>query len=225
MIAQAETLLVCLDFDGTIAELNPDPYAVAPHPQALDAIAILAALPRTEVAILSGRHLEGLKQVFPLREPVRLIGSHGAEPGPALTDEEKGVLVGVEKQLRELARDGAYVEVKPYQRVLHVAQVADRARARQLLDAALSIPGPKTPGHNVVEFSVLEVTKGSWLKRHKQGFAATVFIGDDVTDDTALAVLGPGDVGLKVGVDLAGVDAVAEYLTDLAAQRQRFCQQ
>ena len=77
----------------------------------------------------------------------------------------------------------------------------------------------------MVEFSVLEVTKGSWLKRHKQGFAATVFIGDDVTDDTALAVLGPGDVGLKVGVDLPGVDAVAEYLTDLAAQRQRFCQQ
>lgn len=225
MIAQAETLLVCLDFDGTIAELNPDPYAARAHPKALAAIVTLSTLPRTEVTILSGRHLDGLKQVFPLRDPVRLIGSHGAEPGPELTLEQKRVLDDVEKQLQALARAGAYVEVKPYQRVLHVAQVADRVLAQQLLDAALSIPGPKTPGHNVVEFSVLDVTKGSWLARHKQRFAATVFIGDDITDDTALAVLGPEDVGLKVGVDLAGVDAVADYLTELAAARQRFCHQ
>ena len=65
VIAQAETLLVCLDFDGTLAELNPDPYAVTMHPAAEDAIRRLAALPATEVAILSGRHLDGLRQVLP----------------------------------------------------------------------------------------------------------------------------------------------------------------
>ena len=58
VIAQAETLLVCLDFDGTLAELNPDPYAVTMHPAAEDAIRRLAALPGTEVAIpVSYTHL------------------------------------------------------------------------------------------------------------------------------------------------------------------------
>ena len=28
------SMLVCLDFDGTLAELNPDPYAVRIHPGA-----------------------------------------------------------------------------------------------------------------------------------------------------------------------------------------------
>ena len=40
-------LLVCLDFDGTLAELNPDPYAVRIHPAAEAAIRRLAALPDT----------------------------------------------------------------------------------------------------------------------------------------------------------------------------------
>ena len=44
MIARAATLLVCLDFDGTLAELDPDPYAVRLHPGAEDAIRRLAAL-------------------------------------------------------------------------------------------------------------------------------------------------------------------------------------
>ena len=36
-IARADTLLVCLDFDGTICELGPDAYAVTPNPEALRA--------------------------------------------------------------------------------------------------------------------------------------------------------------------------------------------
>ena len=64
--AHAESLLVCLDFDGTLAELDPDPYAVAMHPLAEDAIRRLAALPDTAVAVLTGRHLEGLRQVLSL---------------------------------------------------------------------------------------------------------------------------------------------------------------
>ena len=77
-------LLVCLDFDGTLAELNPDPYAVRIHPQSEAAIRRLAAIRDTEVAILTGRHIEGIKQVLPADLPVTIIGSHGAEPGLSL---------------------------------------------------------------------------------------------------------------------------------------------
>lgn len=223
-------LLVCLDFDGTLAELNPDPYAVRIHPQSEAAIRRLAAIRDTEVAILTGRHIEGIKQVLPADLPVTIIGSHGAEPGPQLEDQDRAYLDHIEQRLNALATDGAYVEVKPYQRVLHVAKVQNPTAAKAILAAANAIDTqgrPKTQGHNVVEFSAVEITKGTWLNAYKQAFDRTIFAGDDDTDEHAIAVLGPRDIGIKVGakqsiatVRLDDVDAMAEFLAQLADERQ-----
>ena len=227
--AHAESLLVCLDFDGTLAELDPDPYAVAMHPLAEDAIRRLAALPDTAVAVLTGRHLEGLRQVLPDLPGVTLAGSHGAEPGPQLTDEDNAYLADVEARLRAIAAPPAYVEVKPYQRVLHVAPVEDPDVAQRMLAEALAIhtERPVTEGRNVVEFSAVEITKGTWLAAFKQHDTTTVFAGDDDTDETAMAVLGPGDLGVKVGdkpsraaVRVPDVDAMAAFLLELAKERE-----
>lgn len=223
-------LLVCLDFDGTLAELDPDPYAVRMHPDAEAAIRRLAAIRDTEVAILTGRHIEGIKQVLPQNLPVTLIGSHGAEPGPALSDQDRAYLDHIENQLNALATDGAYVEVKPYQRVLHVAKVQNPTAAKAILAAANAIDTqgrPKTQGHNVVEFSAVEITKGTWLNAYKQAFDRTIFAGDDDTDEHAMAVLGPNDLGIKVGTKpsratrrVPNVDAMAQLLTQLADERE-----
>ena len=223
-------LLVCLDFDGTLAELNPDPYAVRIHPVAEAVIRRLAALPDTEVAILTGRHVEGIKKVLPQNLPVTLIGSHGAEPGPALSDQDRAYLDSIEGQLNTLATDGAYVEVKPYQRVLHVAQVHDRDVAATILAAANAIDThgrPKTQGHNVVEFSAVSITKGTWLNDYKKDFDRTIFAGDDDTDEHAMAVLDETDLGIKVGTKpsratrrVPDVDAMAQLLTQLADERE-----
>lgn len=223
-------LLVCLDFDGTLAELNPDPYAVRIHPQSEAAIRRLAAVPDTEVAILTGRHIEGIKKVLPADFPVTLIGSHGAEPGPALSDQDRAYLDRIESQLNTLATDGAYVEVKPYQRVLHVAKVQNPDTAATILAAANAIDThgrPTTQGHNVVEFSAVEITKGTWLNDYKQAFNQTIFAGDDDTDEHAMAVLKEHDLGIKVGTKpsratrrVPDVDAMAQFLTQLADERE-----
>lgn len=231
--AHAASLLVCLDFDGTLAQLNADPYAVSMHPAAEDALRRLAVLPATRVAILTGRHLDGLRRVLPpglaQLQGVVLAGSHGAEPGPELAPDDLAYLDDIERRLRDIARDGAYVEVKPYQRALHVAPVADAVSARAMLDAALALPTdrPVTEGTNVVEFSAVEVTKGSWLARFKKPYAVTVFAGDDDTDEHAVAALSPHDLGIKVGdkpsaatLRLAGVDEMAAWLQRLAAERE-----
>lgn len=228
MIARAATLLVCLDFDGTLAELDPDPYAVRLHPGAEDAIRRLAALPGTEVAVLTGRHLAGIRRVLPPDLPATLVGSHGAEPGPELSPADQRYLERIERELRAIAAPPAYVEVKPYQRVLHVAPVEDAEQARAILDAARRLDARTvTEGKNVLEFTAVDITKGTWLAEHKRAFDATVFAGDDDTDETALAVLGPGDLGIKVGdkpsaaaLRLADVDAMADFLTQLADERQ-----
>ena len=223
-------LLVCLDFDGTLAELDPDPYAVRIHPQSEVAIRRLAAIPETEVAILTGRHIEGIKKVLPADLPVTLIGSHGAEPGPKLTDQDRAYLDHIENQLQTLATDGAYVEVKPYQRVLHVAQVQNPTAAKAILSAANAIDThgrPTTQGHNVVEFSAVEITKGTWLSAYKQAFNQTIFAGDDDTDEHAMAVLDDTDLGIKVGAKpsratrrVPNIDAMAQLLTQLADERE-----
>ena len=239
-LAQVDNLLVCVDFDGTICELGPDAYAVHPHPGAIAALEELAGLPGTSVAVLSGRHLDGLRQVCPLREPVILVGSHGAEPtqgGPTLTAEEHAELDRIGAELERIAVAPAFVEVKPYQRVLHVAKVEDTTLKAAMLQEALALTSrlPPMPGHNVVEFSAVTTTKGTWLSAEKTRFDATLFAGDDVTDETALAVLDParGDVGIKIGAAtgtvtadtcaqhrLSSVEEMAQFLLRLAAARR-----
>lgn len=242
-LAGAETLLVCMDFDGTICPLGTDAYAVNPDPRALASLETLAGLPGTGVAILSGRHLDGLRRVCPLGPPVTLVGSHGAEPasgGPTLSDDDRAYLARIQDELAPLidAHPSAFIEIKPYQRVLHVAKLAatDPDTAASLLARAREIPTdgrPVTPGHNVLEFSAVDITKGTWLAAEKTRYAATLFAGDDVTDETALAVLDTAgtDVGIKVqrpssptdtaaNYQLGSVAEVANFLTALAAARQ-----
>lgn len=235
-LAAADSLLVCLDFDGTISEIVSDPAAAHAHPAALAAIEELSALPATEVAVLSGRHLEGLRGVLSLGDPVVLVGSHGAEPtqgGPALSSADEAYLARIQAELEGIAATAppAFVEIKPYQRVMHVAALADEdpQRAAALLERARLVDPegrPVTEGRNVLEFSALDVNKGTWLAGHKTSFAATLFAGDDTTDEDAIAQLGPEDVGIKVGAKpsaaglrLPTVDAMAGFLTDLAAAR------
>ncbi|WP_291314066.1 trehalose-phosphatase [Corynebacterium sp. UBA2622] len=235
-LAGAESLLVCLDFDGTISEIVTDASTARAHPGALAAIRVLAHLPATEVAVLSGRHLEGLRSVLPLGDPVVLVGSHGAEPsqgGPELSPDDLDYLERIQSRLEAIAEPPAYVEVKPYQRVIHVAALAesDPDAATAVLARAREIDAggrPVTEGRNVVEFSAVDTTKGTWLAGYKRRFTVTLFAGDDTTDETAIAVLGAGDVGIKVGgkpsaagLRLASVADMAGFLTDLASARSR----
>ena len=64
------------------------------------------------------------------------------------------------------------------------------------------LPGVEaTEGKAVLEMAVLQVSKGSVLDalREQLGADAALFVGDDVTDETAFTRLRPGDVGIKVG--------------------------
>ncbi|KQB83149.1 trehalose-phosphatase [Corynebacterium oculi] len=207
--ARAPRLLVVSDFDGTLAGISEDPMNVPVESASIAALSALAGMPDTRVVILSGRNLAQLDIVCPTRPPILRVGSHGAEPeghDATLTPEQRATLDALAAELEALCEgvEGAFVEYKPYQRVFHYIRVRDESLMHRLLDevAALDPRGTHvTWGKRVVEFSVSTATKGTWLSEEIARWRpdATVFLGDDTTDEHGFKVLGTGDLSVKVG--------------------------
>lgn len=234
-LVEADRLLIVTDFDGTLAGLSTDIYGVPVNADSLAALTRLAGLPDTHVAVLSGRHLDGLRQVCHLQPPVVFAGSHGsesAEHSVSLTSAQEEALGRLDEAL-VFGHPLVYVEHKPFQRVVHTARIAatDQATADAILGQALliDVPGARVSrGKNIVEFSVSDVTKGTWIAAEIDRVAPDValFIGDDTTDEDGFRVLRPGDVSVKVGEGataaterVADIPAVAALLTRLADAR------
>lgn len=233
--AAAPVLLVATDFDGVLAHIVDDPGAASADGSALGALHRLSRMEQTNAGIISGRALADLRRRV---EPgaLHLIGSHGAEgefiPPPAPADPATHRRVAVELAAIAATAPGLLVEEKPYGAALHYRAAApddaDRAVAAALSGPG-AIPGVRvTRGHKVVEFSIADADKGTALRAlaYRAGAAATVFIGDDLTDEHAFAALGPADVGVKVGEDqtvarwrIAGTAQVTDLLHRLVALR------
>ncbi len=236
-VAQAPLLLVVSDFDGTLAEFSTDPANVPVNEDAVSALKRLSRLDNTEVAILSGRHVDGLRLASGFGDEFTLVGSHGAESSGAeiqLSDAQQRTLEAAGEVFEQLIEgvDGAFVEYKPFHRVLHVAKVEDRSLAQELLAKALDtdIDGLLLqPGKNIVEAAVLDINKGTWVRNRQEelGADAVLFLGDDTTDETVFAILGNKDLGVKVGegetlaqTRVADVPAVAVLLSQIAQARE-----
>jgi len=244
-ICDTPNLLVGTDFDGTLAPLVDDPSQARALPASVEALRVLASLPGTTVAVVSGRSLDDLRRLLGDVGPARLIGSHGAEApviagivGMPTRDNLSAVqselLERVETEAARLAKDreGVHLERKPTGIAVHLrsASTEDAAAVANELRAGVARwPGVNLlRGKKVFELSVVETDKGTAFAElvDEIGATATVFIGDDVTDEHAFEALGPRDLTVKVGggptnagVRIAGPAQVADLLTILASAR------
>lgn len=211
-------VLVALDFDGTLSPLVDDPQAARPIPEAAALVEQLGALDGVFTAVVSGRNLESLAQVYPAPRPSIQIGSHGAErvlpeigtagwQNTQLTIQQEALLGVLTARLQEVADRYPKVslEFKPTATVIHVRRASQEDADRALHDAQQALQdlvGVKVMlGKAVLEASVLHTDKGkalSWL-RDSLGVEAVLFAGDDVTDENAFKVLQSHDLGVKVG--------------------------
>jgi trehalose 6-phosphate phosphatase len=224
-LAAAPRLLVALDFDGVLAPIVDVPSQARPLPEAASALGVLATLPGTTVALVSGRGLADLAAVSGFGAPIRLVGSHGGEfddGAAALDDASRERLDRLVAEVTELVghEPGVRLEHKPAGLAVHVRE-ADPEVAERVLSAVAAGPATAsgveaTPGKAVLDLAVLAVSKGSAIDRLRgQVHAdAVLFAGDDVTDETGFARLRAGDVGVKVG---DGETAAAHRVADPAA--------
>jgi trehalose 6-phosphate phosphatase len=212
-ISRAGVLLVASDYDGTLSPIVSDPAKAVPNPASVAALERLAAMWRTHVAIISGRALKQLSELVG-RTGFHMVGSHGSEFGPgferALPAEAHALRDAVAADLEGIARSapGFLVEVKPASVAFHYRN-ADDHDAQHALREVLAGPAKREGvlthhGKRVVELAVIEASKGHAVEVLRTELEprpeAVFFIGDDLTDENAFAVLRPGiDVGVKVG--------------------------
>ena len=246
-LAASTRLLVALDFDGTLSPLEDEPMDARMLPAAREAVDALVDAPETVVAFVSGRSLVDLRAIAEHDDASRVLlaGSHGAEfwiPGEGVVSHgEDEADVRLRDTLRAHAEratahlDGVWIEPKTFGFGVHTrrADPADAAEANRIVDGIVSDEAPhwrRRTGHNIVEFAFRHEGKDSAVAelRERVGATAVLFAGDDVTDEDAIASLGAGDLGVRVGegessaaVRVPDIAALAALLARLAEERTR----
>lgn len=228
-IADSPRLLVCSDFDGTLSPIVPVPDDARPVAGAVAVLEALAALPDTETVLISGRAVVDLARLAGTGPAVVLVGSHGAEFSDGFAreiDQEQRALHERILAATTAIADGVggvRQEIKPISIAIHVRQSA-RDDAAKVLAAVRSGPATwpgvyVTEGKEVIELAVQPVDKGTAIVTLKQRIdaTATIFFGDDVTDERGFAVLTAGDVGVKIGDGESAADYRLTGPTDVLA--------
>lgn len=198
-----------LDFDGTLAEIGPDPDAIVLDPATEAALARLADRLGGALALLSGRDLRDLAS----RTPATLwrAGGHGLEivaPGAPLPAAPAPPPESVLAPLRAAARiAGVRLELKGPIAALHFRAAP---QAESLCRAAAETAVGRAPGYGlqagkmVIEVKPAAAHKGTALRQlmAQPPFAGRrpIMLGDDTTDEDAIAAAqNLSGLGVRIG--------------------------
>lgn len=209
---------IFLDVDGTLLDIAPTPAEVEVPAGLIEVLAALAEATGGALAFVSGRPISDLDRLF---KPLQLasVGGHGAEIRLPESCSKERVAQPIDRGLRQslvaiAARyDGVLIEDKGYSLALHYRLVPERGAAVLAEVEAASAAHPEIEllsGKYVIEIKSPHVSKGTGIRRLMlyapfRG-RRPVFIGDDVTDEAAFAVLGEFDgCGFSVGREIAGL--------------------
>lgn len=214
-----DRIAVLLDFDGTLVEIAATPEAVRVPPTLKHTLSKLRDRLGGALCLVSGRPLADLDVFFaPLR--VAIIGGHGAENRPTPNGEVVEVPTGLDPALkRQLlavasATPGLRAEEKRHSLALHYRLVPEQERwvAQEIARICAQWPAESIeilPGKAVFEVKPRAFNKGVGVRAlmAQAPFKGRrpIFVGDDVTDESAIAVLPEYDGrGYSVGRSLAG---------------------
>jgi trehalose-phosphatase len=236
-IAAAPHRLLCLDFDGTLAEFVGDPTEARLPPHTEVALRALAEYDGLSLAVISGRDRADLQMRVGIPGLV-YAGNHGLDiAGPGYLFVEP-TAASRSEELRELADvltdrlgaiEGAIVEYKGLTISVHYRLVADSdaEEVRRVVHATLA--GSNHPfvlgaGDQVHEIRPrVNWNKGTavnWIRK-QFGYrdALPIYVGDDTTDEDAFAAIREDGIAIKVG---NGTETVARYTLEDPAEVRKF---
>jgi trehalose 6-phosphate phosphatase len=232
VVRAADSLVVGLDFDGTLSPIVDDPESAHIHE---DAPALLVDLARhvRAVAVVTGRPARQVLALGGLDEIGDAMGEDGRElfvfgqyGNERWSSFNRRVVSprppqGLATFLRDLPRllrrndaEDAYVEMKGLAVAVHTRRLEDPAAAFDrllpvLTDAAKAHDLMVEPGRNVVEIRSPGMHKGTAIEvlAEEQDAGAFVFVGDDLGDiDAFNAVIGLRRKGLPTLLVCSGSD-------------------
>lgn len=212
-LSAAAGLVLCSDFDGTLAPIHADPDAPELPEERRSLLADLAAHPAVEVALVSGRSLSDLTGRADV-DGASYVGNHGVErrrdgervvPPEAADREVVARAVGaLGERLDDV--EGCEVEDKGPSLTVHYREV-DESEVPRVREAARTVAGAADgldlfEGKQVYELRPAAVDKGtavaSRAERRPDDWL-TAYLGDDTSDEAAFRALGPGDLPVLVG--------------------------
>jgi len=234
----APTIALFLDFDGTLAQLQPRPEDVWPDGFVRQNLALLARNRRFRVWVISGRRQADVRTRLGV-PGIRYLGLHGWEGGlngSHLSAAAQRSLTSVLDCLnRRLARiPGIWIENKECALTVHHRD-ATNAGAAQAHSAIQSVIAPVSTelriqeGACVWEILPREIQdKGAAVRRELDSLptrALSIYIGDDQVDEPAFNAL-PHGLTVHVGRNsqsqaryrLAGVPLVRVFLHRLQSE-------
>ncbi|MFF0291709.1 trehalose-phosphatase [Streptomyces sp. NPDC005262] len=238
ILARPDRAVVALDFDGTLADIVPDPEQARAHPGAVPAIAALA--PKVaSVAVITGRPAgvavrHGGFAGVPGLDHLVVLGHYGAERWDAVSGTVRAPAPhpGVAAVRAELpgvldrfdSWHGTWIEEKGQALAVHTRRAADPQAAFDALRGPLGELAARhglivEPGRLVLELRPPGMDKGVALAKYVREMDAesVLYAGDDLGDLAAYAAVeklrteGPDGIpGLLVCSGSAEVPELAE---------------
>jgi trehalose 6-phosphate phosphatase len=220
------------DIDGTLVEIASSPSSVVVHHELPDLIAQLHALSGGAVSLITGRAVADVARFLPMHG-ISVVGQHGLElrtsdgtviPPSAVEADLHGISAALGDAVAH--HPGLLVEFKGESIALHYRNAPRLAGyAHRLMRSLRDRHAPDfaiRKGKRVVELAHHTADKGVALRKlmKTKPFSGRVpvFIGDDVTDESAFAVVNElGGLSIKVGT---GPTVAGWRLRDVTAVRQ-----
>lgn len=241
--SRPKSLALFLDVDGTLLEIAATPDAVRVEPELLRLLRSLYLHTAGAVALISGRTIAGLDQLFAPMSSLAAAGLHGFERRSATGSYRRCPLPG--ESVLELARaelygiaagyPGTLIEDKQFALALHYRLSPDSEveilRKVELIAARLRPQLQLQLGKMVAELRPSNATKGAAVREFlsEPPFCgrSPIYIGDDLTDETAFEhVNSVGGVSIAVNVRrptaarfcLSDVGSVRAWLASLSCR-------